>query len=353
MFSLLYWHERCTRLISNLDTESLNHVASANYETLQAANVIDKRISYHDEKSPMTVMDFENCKAGLLSLFASLGNQILQDPRFRERWKEIDMSTLTPKLVGLPEAVRWINFYVDVLKYFAHYADAKQSEYSSRPPRDKPYSRQIWPVGLNWSQPATTEEEELASIYQAIFSSENDIGQFTFNSHVAKLPSSPQQRAITEKQKWASIYQAIFNSEDDTRQIPLNSHVAKLLSSTQLTPDYQWTSIVAQINYLNPDPLYDDERPYAIASDPPPGLKKTNITQVAVETEVYNVRGREDEFSLYSSGFQWVHHSLAYNVNVEQNVDRYMEDMGVFLQSQLKASHVVVYDFVVGIESGY
>lgn len=109
----------------------------------------------------------------------------------------------------------------------------------------------------------------------------------------------------------------------------------------------QNSSITAQINYLNPDPLYDAERPYAIASDPPPGLKRTNITQAAVKTKIHNARGKEDEFSLYSNGFQWVRHSLTYDVHVGQNVDRYMNDMGLFLQSQLKASRVVVYDFVV------
>ncbi|KAI1439506.1 hypothetical protein F5Y02DRAFT_425529 [Annulohypoxylon stygium] len=114
----------------------------------------------------------------------------------------------------------------------------------------------------------------------------------------------------------------------------------------------QNSSITAQINYLNPDPLYDAERPYAIASDPPPGLKRTNITQAAVKTKIHNARGKEDEFSLYSNGFQWVRHSLTYDVHVGQNVDRYMNDMGLFLQSQLKASRVVVYDFVIREQRG-
>jgi hypothetical protein len=103
--------------------------------------------------------------------------------------------------------------------------------------------------------------------------------------------------------------------------------------------------LVAKIYYLKPDPLYDEERPYAIASDPPPGLRKTNILMTPVETLIRNVRGKEDQFSLYTCGFEWAHHSLSYELDTDQAVDRYLDDMSTFLCQHLKASKVVPYDY--------
>lgn len=56
----------------------------------------------------------------------------------------------------------------------------------------------------------------------------------------------------------------------------------------------------------------------------------------------------KNQFSLYTSGFEWAQHSLNYDLDTDEAVDRYMDEMGVFLQQHLKASRVIVYDFVVG-----
>ncbi len=105
--------------------------------------------------------------------------------------------------------------------------------------------------------------------------------------------------------------------------------------------------VIAEIEYLKPDPLYGEERPYSIATQPPPGIKRTNIAQGSVRTPLRSVRGMEDNLSLYTHGFEWACHELTYEVNVDANVDRYMDDMGSFLQKHLNASKVIVYDFVV------
>ncbi|KAJ5702456.1 hypothetical protein N7488_010004 [Penicillium malachiteum] len=105
--------------------------------------------------------------------------------------------------------------------------------------------------------------------------------------------------------------------------------------------------VVAEIQYLSPDPLYDEERPYSIAAQPPPGVKRTNITQTGVRTHIHNARGRESEFSLYSTGFEWINHHLDYAIDSDQALDKYMEEMGALLQQHMKASRVIVYDFVV------
>jgi hypothetical protein len=39
--------------------------------------------------------------------------------------------------------------------------------------------------------------------------------------------------------------------------------------------------ISAPLMLLKPDPLYDEVKPYAVASDPPPGIKKSNIVNPA------------------------------------------------------------------------
>ena len=106
--------------------------------------------------------------------------------------------------------------------------------------------------------------------------------------------------------------------------------------------------VVAEIEYLKPDPLYDEEQPYSIASRPPPGIKRTNIMQVPVKTSIHNARGKKDEFSLNVSGFEWVDHPLNFDVNQDAQINDYMDEMGTFLQQHLDAEKVIVYDFVVG-----
>ncbi|KAJ5626818.1 hypothetical protein N7528_004245 [Penicillium herquei] len=110
--------------------------------------------------------------------------------------------------------------------------------------------------------------------------------------------------------------------------------------------------VVAEIQYLNPDPLYDEERPYSIAAQPPSGVKRTNITQTAVKTHIHNARGREGEFSLYSTGFEWIHHRIDYAIDSDQAIDKYMQEMGTLLQQHMKASRVIVYDFVIREQRG-
>ncbi len=105
--------------------------------------------------------------------------------------------------------------------------------------------------------------------------------------------------------------------------------------------------VVAEIQYLSPDPLYDKERPYSIAAQPPPGIKRTNIVQAGVKTRIHNARGKEDQFSLHVNGFEWTSHNLDYGLDSDQAIDRYLDEMGSFLQRHLKASRVIVYDFVV------
>ncbi|KAF2807644.1 uncharacterized protein BDZ99DRAFT_572558 [Mytilinidion resinicola] len=104
--------------------------------------------------------------------------------------------------------------------------------------------------------------------------------------------------------------------------------------------------VVAEIQYLKPNPLYDNERPYSIATVLLPGVKRTNIEQAAVRTPISSVRGKEDSFALYVQGFEWTRHDLNYELSIDTNVDRYMEEMGSFLRKHLNASEVIVYDYV-------
>ncbi len=99
--------------------------------------------------------------------------------------------------------------------------------------------------------------------------------------------------------------------------------------------------------FLKPDPLYDEVKPYAIASDPPPGIKKSNIMNTSYTTTIVNARRHENEFSLYSTGFEWVHQALELRLNTDEEIDQYIATMEAFLQNHLHAREVVAYDYVV------
>ncbi|KAF5601716.1 uncharacterized protein FSUBG_8082 [Fusarium subglutinans] len=105
--------------------------------------------------------------------------------------------------------------------------------------------------------------------------------------------------------------------------------------------------VVAEIEYLKPDPLYDEQQPYSIASRPPLGIKRTNIMQVPVKTSIHNSRGKKAQFSLNVNGFEWVDHPLNFDVNQDAQVNDYMNEMGTFLRQHLNAEKVIVYDYVI------
>lgn len=107
--------------------------------------------------------------------------------------------------------------------------------------------------------------------------------------------------------------------------------------------------ISAPVMFLKPDPLYDHEKPYAIASDPPPGIKKSNISNISYETIITNSRGYETEFSLYTTGFEWVRQPLVLSSKDEEGIDKYIATMESFLKRHLSASSVIAYDYVVCI----
>ncbi len=110
--------------------------------------------------------------------------------------------------------------------------------------------------------------------------------------------------------------------------------------------------VSAGIYYLKPDPLYDEEKPYSLegATTLPPGMKRTNIVNSPTRTTIWNAREKKSVFSLYAHGFEWAHHELTYDLGFgedEARLDRYMNEMGEFLRCHLKASKVIVYDYVV------
>ncbi|KAK0744331.1 hypothetical protein B0T21DRAFT_389709 [Apiosordaria backusii] len=91
-------------------------------------------------------------------------------------------------------------------------------------------------------------------------------------------------------------------------------------------------TLIANVYYLKPDPLYDEEKPYSLASHPPPGIKKTNIVNSPTPTIVRNARGFEKNFFLYTHGFEWLDHDLKLDPGFgadEGQLDEYMNEMDV------------------------
>jgi hypothetical protein len=107
--------------------------------------------------------------------------------------------------------------------------------------------------------------------------------------------------------------------------------------------------ISAPLMFLKPDPLYDEVKPYAIVSDPPPGIKKSNIVNTSYLTTIANARGYQSKFSLYTTGFEWVLQPLEVKLNSDEEINRYMATMENFLLHHLRARRVIAYDYVVSI----
>jgi hypothetical protein len=64
------------------------------------------------------------------------------------------------------------------------------------------------------------------------------------------------------------------------------------------------TDVLGQFNHLQWKPLFNEEKPYYLYTDPPPGLPNANFSTKPGDAEtVHDVRGSENEFNLDDHGF--------------------------------------------------
>lgn len=125
-------------------------------------------------------------------------------------------------------------------------------------------------------------------------------------------------------------------------------------------------TILASLNHLKDDPLYQSERPYEIWLDEvPEGLPKTNV-QFELHHNISLVDARSvglETFSVEEQGFQFLHQpfpkqfiisgSDAANSTPEQRqaILGYLEHMADYLCESLNGTKAICYDWRVSLNS--
>lgn len=63
-------------------------------------------------------------------------------------------------------------------------------------------------------------------------------------------------------------------------------------------------AVLGQFNYFQWSPVFKEEKPYYLYTDPPPGQPNANFSTQPGEAEIiHDVRGKEKEFNLDDNGF--------------------------------------------------
>ncbi|RDL30821.1 putative 7 alpha-cephem-methoxylase [Venustampulla echinocandica] len=75
------------------------------------------------------------------------------------------------------------------------------------------------------------------------------------------------------------------------------------------------TDVLGQFNYFQWKPLFNEEKPYYLYTDPPPGLPNANFSTKPGDAEtVHDVRGRENEFNLDNHGFAFTRQKYPFSL---------------------------------------
>jgi hypothetical protein len=92
------------------------------------------------------------------------------------------------------------------------------------------------------------------------------------------------------------------------------------------------------------------EAPYNFTYSPPPdGLPQSNITVEAIDTVIYDIRGKEDTVSLDTSGFQFVRHMSQEKEFVDEEAirTRYYDEVEELLKKYTGAKRVLIFDHTI------
>lgn len=111
-------------------------------------------------------------------------------------------------------------------------------------------------------------------------------------------------------------------------------------------------NVLTLMYFLQQDPLYAIEKPYALDYNPPPGFKRSNVSLEKCEKlKVEDIRGREDEFSFTDNGF------MLMNVDVDMSptdfnerdkvIQFYVPAIAHHVKEKLGASRVQIFEHIV------
>lgn len=115
-----------------------------------------------------------------------------------------------------------------------------------------------------------------------------------------------------------------------------------MATASVLTPH----DIPTTLNYFA---ALDDDAPYQYVYDPPEGVPKNNVGADPHPVVIHDARGRESEFSIDTSGFQYVKHISAEKefVDEERIQDVYYKEVEDILKKETGAKRVFIFDHTI------
>jgi len=115
-----------------------------------------------------------------------------------------------------------------------------------------------------------------------------------------------------------------------------------MATAAVLTPH----DVPTTLNYYAP---IGDEAPYQYASEPPTGTAKNNIGQDPHPVVVHDARGRESEFTIDTTGFQYVKHvSAETEFGDEERIKTvYYKEVEDILKKEVGAKRVFIFDHTI------
>ena len=107
--------------------------------------------------------------------------------------------------------------------------------------------------------------------------------------------------------------------------------------------------VIADIEHLADIPLYEAEKPYLCLLPPSANLDPDKLHNLSFEIHpdilITDIRDREDEFNLTTSGFQVVnHHTELLKFEVVDDVNAYKRETEKVLCKELGGVHAVCYE---------
>ncbi|KZT63779.1 hypothetical protein DAEQUDRAFT_815443 [Daedalea quercina L-15889] len=104
--------------------------------------------------------------------------------------------------------------------------------------------------------------------------------------------------------------------------------------------------IETSLNYFR---ALDNQAPYQYVLDPPPGIASENLGLEAYPVQVHDVRGRESDFTVDNSGFQFVEHvSIERHFDDEQRIrTTYYQEVEELVKRETGAERIHIFDHTI------
>ena len=100
------------------------------------------------------------------------------------------------------------------------------------------------------------------------------------------------------------------------------------------------------LNYYTP---IGEEAPFTYVFEPPEGIEKHNLGNETHPAVVHDARGRESDFNLDNSGFQFVKHTSSEKtfLDEDQITSVYYKEVEELLKKQTGAKRVFIFDHTI------